>query len=858
VRTVAAIPASGLLGGAAIGLLVPDLFLAVPLLGLAVGCAAVVYAWRVSRAALLGCAVVFAFGAGGAASAIDAWREAWDPPLRRIYEGLAREDRAAAAAGDRRRGDDSVQLALTGILRADAAVNEHSVSLSVGVNAIGRLGSRIGRQRLESSRDEAEQGAGESGDVPVRGGIQLSVAGALARERVDQWRAGRTVRVTARVRRPSRYLNPGVLDQERTLARRGTRLVGSVKSGALVEVVSIGHPPAELAASARAMVRRVVQRAVGKWSARSAAIVTAILVGDRAGLDEDVAGRLQRAGTYHVIAISGGNIAILAGLALALFRLGGFLGRIAMLTAIAGLTGYAYLTGGGASINRATLMAALYFAGRIVDLRSAPLNGLALAAGVFVAIDPLAVADAAFLLTFGATAGILVIVPPVGERFLALLPGRLVRSAAAIFAASIAAEAMLLPVGAYLFSRVTFAGLVLNFAAIPLMAVIQVAGLALVPLAALSADAAAAVGWVAHAGAEGLVRSADLVEVMPWLTWRVAAPDPAVAAAYYGGLGAAWTLWRRQAVLTGSAAPAAQRLGRRAGLVLAVASAFWMLAEPWRVAAARGDGRLRVTFIDVGQGDAVHVRFPRGRALLVDAGGLPAASSFDIGDRIVGAVLRHEGVRRLDTVAITHGDADHSGGALSVVREFRPREVWEGVPVPPFEPLRALRRAAGAGGARWATLQTHDAMWIDDVQLVVRHPGRPDWERQDVRNDDSLVLELLWRDVSVVLTGDIGRDVERQIAPLFPQAPLRVVKVPHHGSLTSSSLEFVDALKPRVAIVSVGRGNPFGHPAPAVLERYHRIGAEVFRTDREGAVMLDTDGYTLNVKTFTGRTMTVP
>jgi competence protein ComEC len=267
----------------------------------------------------------------------------------------------------------------------------------------------------------------------------------------------------------------------------------------------------------------------------------------------------------------------------------------------------------------------------------------------------------------------------------------------------------------------------------------------------------------------------------------------------------------------------------------------------------RGDGRLHVTFIDVGQGDAAVVVFPRGSTAVIDAGGLPGSSSFDIGDRVVAPVIRQRGVHRLDTLALTHGDADHIGGALSVLHEFRPWAVWEGIPVPPSAPLQQLRTDALAQGSRWANMQAHDRVLVDDVEVRVHHPGLPAWERQDVRNDDSLVIELRWRDVSVVFTGDIGHEVEAVIAGRFEPAPLRVLKVPHHGSLTSSSEPFVAALSPRVAVISVGRSNTFGHPAPAVLSRYAAAGAEVFRTDRDGAVTVDTDGTSLVVHTFNGR-----
>ncbi len=410
-----------------------------------------------------------------------------------------------------------------------------------------------------------------------------------------------------------------------------------------------------------------------------------------------------------------------------------------------------------------------------------------------------------------------------------------------MLAASVATEIVLLPVGALVFSRVTFAGLALNFAAIPLMTVVQLAGMALVPAALVAEPVARGLGYIAHLAAAGLIRSADFVSLVPALAFRVAPPRGAVVAVYYAALASAWLYWN-------------WTRWRRASVAVAVVTGFWIVAEPWAFLAARGDGRLHVTFVDVAQGDAAIVRFPRGATLLVDSGGLSPLSTFDIGDRVVAPVLRAMGVRRLDVFALTHGDPDHIGGAASLVREFRPREMWEGIPVPPFEPLRALRQEATAVGARWSNLRRGDRTRIDDVEVIVRHPDVPDWERQRVRNDDSIVLDLRWRDVSVLLTGDIGRPVERELLTSIPPAPLRVVKIPHHGSLTSSSPEFVRALSPTVAVVSAGRANHFGHPVPEVLDRYRAAGAEVFRTDRDGAVTIDTDGRSLSVTGYTGRT----
>ena len=671
------------------------------------------------------------------------------------------------------------------------------------------------------------------------------------------------MRLAVQLRRPSRYLDPGVPDYERALARRGDALVGTVKSGELVDVLARADWFDERMGEARAFARRAIDDAVGGWSPQSAAIVAAIVIGDRAGLDQDVQRRLQEAGTYHVIAISGGNIAILAGLLLGAFRLAGWLGRTAMISSIGVLIVYARFVGNGASVDRATLMAVVYFGARAFDQRSPPLNALALVAALLAASDPLSVVDPAFVLTFGATLAILAIVPVMTARnaerdgraettsySAASAVSRLIvvisRPLAAIFAASAAAEAMLFPVGALAFSRVTFAGLGLNFLAIPLMGVAQIAGMAVVPAAIVSPRLAAVAGWAAHLGAAGLVRSADLVRFAPGLTYRVAPPSWIAVSIYYGAAALWWTLRRSSTVF-----------GRRASALLAVGAALWILVDPRTLIARRGDGMLHVTFIDVGQGDSAFVVFPRGSTLLVDAGGLASSSSFDIGDRVVAPVVRDAGFRRLDYVALTHGDPDHIGGAGSILREFRPREVWEGIPVPRFEPLTALRLATQAAGARWANVHAGDRLVSGDVEIVARHPTVEDWERQKVRNDDSIVLELRWREVSVVLTGDIGKAVERTVASAIPPARLRIIKVPHHGSLTSSTPAFLNALRPQIAVVSAGRSNHFGHPVPEVLDRYRSVGAEVFRTDQDGAVMVESDGHSFDVRTFTGRRFSV-
>jgi len=684
---------------------------------------------------------------------------------------------------------------------------------------------------------------------PAPGGVSLTVAGVLAADAVGEWRAGRRIRLPALLRRPARYLNAGVPDQERLLVRRGMSLVGSVKSASLVEVVSRGHWFDETAASVRAAVRSAMARHVAVRDPQSSAVATAILIGDRGSLDADVERRLQEAGTYHVIAISGGNIAILAGLILMVLWWLGIRDGWAAGAAVAILGWYAFVAGGGPSVTRATVMAAIYLSLRMIDQRTAPSHAMALTAAAVLVVTPLAIADVGFWLTFGATAAIVVGTARFGggNPFSSAeapgakvegVPGGWLRAPLVLLLASACAEAALMPIGALVFQRVTLAGLAANLVAVPCMAIVQVASMATAALDAAGIDAPASfAGLATHLAVRGLIDSAALVDFAPWLTWRVPSPSVGVMAAYYACLVAA-VVYRHEAA------------GRRASWC-AVMLFAWIAIAPQTLARGFGDGRLHLTVMDVGQGDAMLVTLPNGRTLMVDAGGVSLRGDFDIGDRVLGPALRGRGVMRLDYLALTHSDPDHIGGAASLVKDFTPREVWAGTFVANHEPTIKVHAMSDRHRATWRWLQKGDRLELGGVELRVHHPPLPDWERQKVRNDDSLVIELRYGGVSMLLTGDIGREVEQALIPTLDLLPVVVLKSPHHGSGTSSSQAFIEAVKPAVVVISNGRGNPYGHPVPYVLERYRSVGAQIVRTDQQGQIEVSTDGQELAVRTFT-------
>ena len=516
------------------------------------------------------------------------------------------------------------------------------------------------------------------------------------------------------------------------------------------------------------------------------------------------------------------------------------MGACTLVTVVA----YGWVVGGDPSVARAVTAACVYLGASLIGLSPAPLAVLRTVAIGLVLWTPMTVIDPGAWLSFGATLGIISLatrgVPAVSRSGPNGSRERLIRVLVMAVAATLAAEALVLPISAAVFGRVSIAGVVLNLIAVPAMAVVQIAGCSTVSLAPVWPAAAAASGDLARVSAEVLVGSSGLVDVLPWLSWRVPPPSRWWTLAYFFALGCALvTTARRRRVAVGVA-----------GTALAV-----ILTAPTVSRAQPRADRVRVTVIDVGQGDAILVQAGGGFSLLVDTGG--GVGPFDVGGRVVTPAAWALGTRRLTSLALTHGDRDHAGGALAVMRDLAPRDVWEGVPVPRDPDRARLRALATSLGSTWRTVQSGSRVEWGELTIEAWHPPVPEWERQKVRNDDSLVLRLRYGHADIWLTGDAGREFESQVATIPDLGRLRILKVGHHGSRTSSSARFLAALRPQIAVVSAGRGNLFGHPAPEVLARFEAAGASVFRTDRDGAVVIETDGSTVRVQTALGRTWTV-
>ena len=606
---------------------------------------------------------------------------------------------------------------------------------------------------------------------------------------------------TVRLRRPHGHVNPYGFDYEAWLLERGIGATGYVRSRGEQRRLGVRNAPLDSVERAREAVRDRFQARLGATPA--AGILSALAVGDQRAISAEEWRLFNRTGVTHLMSISGLHVTLVSGLAAWLVAFGWRrvpaavlrlpARKAAALAAIGAALGYTLLAGFAVPAQRTFFMvsvvAAALWAGRIAS----PARTLALALAVVVIADPWAPLAPGLWLSFGAVA--LIFYVAANER-------RLAQWARMQWAITVG----LAPAALLLFGQVSIAGPLANAIAIPLVSVV-VTPLALVAVILPYDFLLEAAAWLV----QWLLSFLEWCAALPGALWQQHVPP--LWAVLFAIAGAAWML-------------APKGVPWRAGGIALMLPAFALAPR------APAAGEAWITALDVGQGLAVVIR-TASRTVLYDAG--PAyGPEADSGGRIVVPLLRGAGVRGVDLMVITHEDTDHLGGALSVLESFEVEALASSLPA--THALHALVRTRSrcAAGRGWE--------W-DGVRFEFLHPPAG-WESAR-RNNQSCVLRLEAGGASMLLTGDIERAAEALLARHARRSD--VLLVPHHGSRTSSTEEFVAAVSPRWAIVPAGYRNRFGHPTREVLERYEKAGAALLRTDRDGAISLRLGSHPLEV-----------
>ncbi|KAB7768344.1 DNA internalization-related competence protein ComEC/Rec2 [Xanthomonas maliensis] len=604
-------------------------------------------------------------------------------------------------------------------------------------------------------------------------------------------RAGAHWQFRLKLRAPRGLRNPGGFDAERQALAIGTVASGYVR---VPTSARASRPPHGIDAWRERMSQRIAEQVTGPASP----YLRALALGDTRGLDDASWNTLRATGLSHLIAISGFHVGLVAAFFAMLVacvwrclpRLGTWLPRLhaSALTAMLAASGYAVVAGLALPTVRTVLMIAVVALARIARRRASTVHILALALLAVLIWDPLSVLVAGFWLSFAGVAWLVWCLPADDTS---MLRGFLSAQAVATIG--------LLPLTVSLFGQASLVGPLANLLAIPWWTLV------VVPLALLGTGLEAILpgtgvwawqlaGWCFELSWPGFVW---LAQSPAALWWVPEADGPALLAALFGAF---WLLMPRGTPC------------RPLALLL------WLpLLWPDRALPAMGEADVQV--LDVGQGLAVLVRTQR-HAILVDTG--PAVrDGFDAGERVVVPALRALGVRRLDAIVLSHADADHAGGYASVRAALPSQATF----APPMAPLDVSQRCHA--GTQWE--------W-DEVRFRFLHPIA---DFPYLRNQSSCVLRVETRHGSVLLPGDIGEIVERRLLGAAP-ADLRadVVLVPHHGSADGSYPRFVQAAGARLAVVSAGDGNRFGHPRADVVRRWQHAGAEVLNTADVGAIRI--------------------
>lgn len=655
---------------------------------------------------------------------------------------------------------------------------------------------------------------------------------------------GDRVRFESRIKKPRNFGIPGEFDVERFLAYRKIFATAFVKNSA--EIIFIGE------SGEFTLQRRIdiVALHLGKFieknlPATESAILRALLLGDMGAVPKEMKDAYTRTGVNHILSISGFHVGIIALFIFQILLLSAKrseylllhlnMRRFSLVLTLPVLIFYLFLSGAAPATIRSVIMIGVYILAMLLEREVDPVDSLMLAAVIILAGSPPALFDLSFQLSFLAFWGIVVLTPIFLSPF-KWVEGKTIRKLFLFFMASAAATAATIIPVAFYFHRTTLTGLVSNFLIVPLLGYgAVVIGFTALPFVYI----APFIARLLLIAAAFLVKVSDAI--IMWLakipTLPLFNPSLAELAVFY-------------LFLVSVTIIKAGKIRRSCCIFLVI------LFIGFRIMHGSPDkGKLSLTFFSIGQGESILINFPDDQKMLVDGGGSPGENVWDIGERLLAPALWKMGIDRLDFLVLTHPHPDHIQGLNYVAANFKIGEFWEGGSYPECEEYRKLMEVLNRRKITVRRINAASApIEIGGTRIEPLAPFARDQKAAPVDyyelNEESLVFRLKANDFSVLLTGDIGSDIEERLVAHPELLRCTILKVPHHGSKHSSSMAFLKAASPRIAVISAGYGNRFHLPAQETIDKLRILGIRIYRTDLDGTVQAVCDDPRENTVTI--------